>query len=87
MQRSQNFFDEAEIRLLEEISRNIGHALDVAEMDREQEQAREQLSYLARHDPLTGLNNRSDVFQPLWPRPWKEPARQGTLVALLLLGP
>jgi len=82
--KEQHFFDEAEIRLLEEISRNIGHALDVAEMDREQEQAREQLSYLARHDPLTGLNNRS-MFSCHLSKALERAARQGTLVALLLL--
>ncbi|MDK9716312.1 MAG: EAL domain-containing protein [Trichlorobacter sp.] len=82
--KERNFFDEAEIRLLEEISRNIGHSLDVAEMDREQELAREQLSYLARHDPLTGLNNRS-MFSSHLSKALERAARQGTLVALLLL--
>lgn len=82
--KEPNFFDEAEIRLLEEISRNIGHALDVAEMDREQEQAREQLSYLARHDPLTGLNNRL-MFSSHLAMALERATRQGTLLALLLL--
>lgn len=82
--KDQNFFDEAEIGLLEEMSRNIGHALDVAEMDREQEQAREQLSYLARHDSLTGLNNRL-MFSSHLALALERAARQGTLLALLLL--
>lgn len=82
--KDQNFFDEAEIRLLEEMSRNIGHALDVAEMDREQEQAREQLSYLARHDSLTGLNNRL-MFSSHLALALERAARQDTLLALLLL--
>jgi len=82
--KEPDFFDDAEIRLLEEISRNIGHALDVAEMDREQEQAREQLSYLARHDPLTGLNNRL-MFSSHLAMALERASRQGTLLALLLL--
>ncbi len=82
--REQNFFDEAEIRLLEEMGRNIGHALDVAKMDRDQEEARQKLSFLARHDPLTGLNNRL-MFSSHLSIALERASRQGTMLALLLL--
>jgi PAS domain-containing protein len=50
----------------------------------EQEQSRDQLDFLARHDPLTGLANRL-LFSSHLAQALERAARQGTLVALLLL--
>jgi diguanylate cyclase (GGDEF)-like protein/PAS domain S-box-containing protein len=80
----QNFFDEAEIRLLEEMALNIGHALEVADMDREQEQTRNELSFLARHDPLTGLANRL-MFSNYLSLALERVSRNNGMLALLLL--
>jgi diguanylate cyclase (GGDEF)-like protein len=51
---------------------------------KEQEQSRDQLDFLARHDPLTGLANRL-LFSSHLAQALERAARQGTLVALLLL--
>ena len=80
----QNFFDDAEIRLLEEMALNIGHALEVADMDREQEQTRNELSFLARHDPLTGLANRL-MFSSHLALALERVSRNNGMLALLLL--
>ena len=47
----EDAFDEEEVRLLEDLARLIGHALDRL-------RALERLRFLAYHDPLTGLPNR-----------------------------
>ncbi|MBD9391502.1 EAL domain-containing protein [Acidovorax sp. ACV01] len=48
----QDFFDDAEIRLLEELASDIAFSLDHLEKS-------ERLNYLAYYDALTGLPNRS----------------------------
>lgn len=54
----RNFFDDAEIRLLEELASDIAFSLDHLEKD-------ERLKYLAYYDALTGLPNRALLREQL----------------------
>jgi len=53
-----NFFDEEEIRLIEELAADVSFALDTLKKG-------EQLYHLAVHDPLTGLANRAMFLEQI----------------------
>ncbi len=51
-------FTPAVLELLERVARLLGHALDAFDLRRRLQQEHHHISWLAEHDPLTGLLNR-----------------------------
>lgn len=58
-----NFFDAAEINLLQELTDDLSYALDTREREIRHQQTQEKIDYLAYHDELTGLPNRAQFLQ------------------------
>ncbi len=56
---NKKIFDRETILLLEEISKNISNKLEISNFEIEQARIKKSIKYLAYHDQLTGLYNRS----------------------------
>jgi diguanylate cyclase (GGDEF)-like protein len=56
---NKKIFDRETILLLEEISKSISNKLEITNLETEQERIKKSIKYLAYHDQLTGLYNRS----------------------------
>ncbi|MCL5668549.1 MAG: EAL domain-containing protein [Gammaproteobacteria bacterium] len=61
--REVNFFDAAEINLLQELTDDLSYALATREREVRHQQVQEKINYLAHHDELTGLPNRALFLQ------------------------
>ena len=72
----EGFFDDEEVRLFQEVTANIGLALElIAKQDR--------LDYLALYDPLTGLPNRT-LFRERLTQALETERRANSKLALML---
>jgi diguanylate cyclase (GGDEF)-like protein len=74
--REAGFFNESELKLLDELAGDISFAL-------EKIAKQEHLDYLAYYDPLTGLANRT-LFHERLSRQLRDAGQQGTKLAVLV---
>jgi diguanylate cyclase (GGDEF)-like protein/PAS domain S-box-containing protein len=75
--REVNYFDDEEVRLLQELTSNISFAIELMVK-------REQINYLAYYDPITALPNRT-LFIDRLQQAIEAAKRSGGVVALTLM--
>ncbi len=82
--RERKAFDREILGLLTRMTRNIAFALQTFEHEEDRRRAEARVTYLATHDPLTGLPNRS-LFEELLDQALAEAERSGETVGVMFL--
>lgn len=82
--KEQGFFEAEYLSLLEELSADIGYALEFEAITVERKLQEKELEFLAYHDPLTSLPNRRRLLEHL-SSTIAQARRQGGGFALMLL--
>lgn len=84
LSKEYNTFPPEVVQLLERLAQNVSHALEAFDRADEKREAEERIAYLANHDPLTGLPNRSQFSHMLTVGLKEAEVRREKMAVLLL---